>query len=229
MLVDYKNMQNLNRATISYIKKIIRPGISLKEIKDSCEKFLLSNGADSFWYWDVGAFVFAGDETCKSISGKEYEVSNIIIQPNDIITIDLSPQFKNIWGDFARTIIIEDGEVAEKITDIKNPFWKHGLEIEEILHLKLVEIATPNMAFEELHYEMNKFIEEKSFINLDFMGNLGHSIVKDKNQRIYIERGNKSYLSSVEMFTFEPHISDGQYGYKREDIYLFNNNNLVSL
>ena len=33
-----------------------------------CEEKLLELGADSFWDWDVGAFVFAGDETTISVS-----------------------------------------------------------------------------------------------------------------------------------------------------------------
>lgn len=41
-------------------------------------------GADSFWYWDVGAFVFAGDETTVSVSGKQYVTSDEIIENNDI-------------------------------------------------------------------------------------------------------------------------------------------------
>jgi len=31
---------------------------------------MLELGADSFWYWNVGAFVFAGDETTISVSCK---------------------------------------------------------------------------------------------------------------------------------------------------------------
>lgn len=63
------------------------------------------------------------------------------------------------------------------------------------------------------------------------MGNLGHSIVKSKNDRIYIEKGNSHCLGDVEYFTFEPHISiDGsKYGYKKENIYYFKNENLMEL
>lgn len=45
------------------------------------------------------------------------------------------------------------------------------------------------------------------------------------------EKGNHKRLSDVEMFTFEPHISipDSKYGYKREDIYYFNNSGLIKL
>ena len=53
---------------------------------------MLSSGVDSFWYWDVGAFVFSGDETAISISGREYVTSDRLICDNDMMTIDLSPQ-----------------------------------------------------------------------------------------------------------------------------------------
>ncbi|MCH5261012.1 MAG: M24 family metallopeptidase [Lachnospiraceae bacterium] len=94
----YSAMQNLNRATIKYIAGIIKSGMNLRDIKTLCEDYLLKNGADSFWYWDVGAFVFSGDDTAISVSGKDYKAANRTIQENDIITIDLSPQKNNIWG-----------------------------------------------------------------------------------------------------------------------------------
>ena len=57
---------------------------------------MIELGADSFWYWNIGAFIFSGNETALSISGKRYKTSSRIIQNDDIITIDLSPQFQNI-------------------------------------------------------------------------------------------------------------------------------------
>ncbi len=113
-----KDMQNLNRDTIKYISSIIKAGMTLCEIRNLCEKYLLSHGADSFWYWDVGAFVFCGKETAISVSGREYKTSDIKIEENDIITIDLSPQNNNIWGDYARTIIR---------ASLKTPFEKKQL------------------------------------------------------------------------------------------------------
>lgn len=87
-----------NRATIKHIAGKIKVGLNLRDIKTLYEDYLLKNGADSFWYWDVGAFVFVGDETAISMSGKDYKVANRTIQENDIITIDLSPQKDSIWG-----------------------------------------------------------------------------------------------------------------------------------
>ena len=57
---------------MKYIAGTIRAGMNLREIKALCEAYLLNRGADSFWYWDIGAFIFAGEETAVSVSGKEY-------------------------------------------------------------------------------------------------------------------------------------------------------------
>ena len=122
----YSSMQNLNRAAVKYVADTMKTGMSLPYIKKLCEDYLLENGADSFWYWDVGAFIFAGDETALSVSGKDYQAADRIIQKDDIITIDLSPQRNNIWGDYARTLVFEDKKnkkrrVAEWIADGRIP------------------------------------------------------------------------------------------------------------
>ena len=228
---SYSRIQLAAKQTIEYIKNTIKPGMNLLEIRKLCEEKLLELGADSFWYWDVGAFVFAGDETCVSVSGKQYVTSDRVIGNNEIITIDLSPQVGNIWGDYARTIIVENGMVVEDIGLIENPEWKSGLQMEEKLHAELLRFATKETTFERLYYHMNEFIVENGFVNLDFMGNLGHSIVKTKGDRVYIEKGNMTKLGDVKYFTFEPHISfsDSKYGYKKENIYYFNENGLMEL
>lgn len=229
--MEYSDVQKIAKETITYIKTEIKPGMNLIELRKLCEKKLLSLGADSFWYWNIGAFVFSGDETTISISGKEYITSDRVICSNDIITIDLSPQNNRIWGDYARTIIIENGKVIDDIRMIQNDEWRNGLLMEEQLHKELLAFATPQTTFEELYLHINHFIISQGFINLDFLGNLGHSIVRDKDDRIYTEKGNLSLLSSVDYFTFEPHISvpNSKYGYKKENIYYFSSGKLLEL
>ncbi|MDO5157013.1 MAG: M24 family metallopeptidase [Eubacteriales bacterium] len=227
---EYREIQQVAKDTMEYAKKVIREGMQLIEIRDLCEKKMLELGADSFWYWDIGAFVFAGDETTISVSGPEYETSNRVISKNDIITIDLSPQKENIWGDYARTLIVENGVVVDE-RNCSNEEWKNGIAMEKELHMVMKQYVTPQTTFEELYYYMNQFIEERGYINLDFLGNLGHSIVKYKGERIYIEKGNTTRLGDVAYFTFEPHISTqgSKYGYKRENIYFFDDGQCCSL
>ena len=229
--MKYSEVQKIAKDTIGYIKNEICTGMKLTDVRRLCEEKMLARGADSFWYWDVGAFVFSGDETTVSVSGREYVTSDRLIAANDIITIDLSPQCGNIWGDYARTIILEDGKVVDDINSIRNSEWRNGLLMEEELHGELLKFATTQTTFEELYFHINHLITERGFVNLDFLGNLGHSIVKDKNDRIYTEKGNTALLSSVDYFTFEPHISvkGSKYGYKKENIYYFVDGKLKEL
>ena len=229
--MEYFEVQKIAKDTIDYIKNEICTGMKLTDVRRLCEEKMLALGADSFWYWDVGAFVFSGDETTVSVSGREYVTSDRLIAADDIITIDLSPQCGNIWGDYARTMILEDGSVVDDINGIRNAEWRNGLLMEEELHAELLRFVTPQTTFEELYFHINQLITDRGFINLDFLGNLGHSIVKDKNNRIYTEKGNTAPLSSVDYFTFEPHISvkGSKYGYKKENIYYFADGSLKEL
>ena len=229
--MESSEVQKIAKDTIDYIKKELHAGMKLTDVRRLCEEKMIVLEADSFWYWDVGAFVFSGDETTVSVSGREYVTSDRLIAADDIITIDLSPQCGNIWGDYARTIILEDGSVVNDINSIRNAEWRNGLLMEEALHAELLRFATPQTTFDELYFHINQLISDCGFINLDFLGNLGHSIVKDKNDRIYTEKGNTALLSSVDYFTFEPHISvnGSKYGYKKENIYCFADGRLKEL
>lgn len=224
-------VQQIAKQTMSYIKTQIKVGMSLQELRQIAESKMLALGASSFWYWNIGAMVFSGKETTLSVSGKRYRTAKKLIKENDIITVDLSPQFDNICGDYARTIIIENGNVVNNVNNIRNIEWKDGLLMEEKLHKKLMSLATPQTTFEELFLYFNSYITINGYNNLDFLGNLGHSIELCKENRIYIEKGNKATLGSVNFFTFEPHIAikASNFGFKKENIYYFEKSFLKEL
>ena len=144
--MDHKAVQAMGKVTMEYIKTVLKPGMGLKEVRRLCEKKMLELGADSFWYWNVGAFVFSGKETTLSVSGREYETSDRVLQEEDIITIDLSPQREEIWGDYARTIILEKGKVVENLDCIRNEEWKAGLQMEQKLHRELYDFLTAEIS-----------------------------------------------------------------------------------
>jgi methionine aminopeptidase len=118
-LQNYKEVQAVARETIEFLKSYIKEGVTEKKIKDSSEKFLRKKGIDSFWYYGVGAFVFVGRRTTISISGREYQASDAVVQNNDLVTVDLSPEKDGFWGDFARSFTVENGEVV-KSSPLKN-------------------------------------------------------------------------------------------------------------
>jgi Xaa-Pro aminopeptidase len=221
--MEYIAVQQLAKDTLLHLKTKLRAGMHLREIRQICEDYMLLHGADSFWYYGIGAFVFSGEDTTISVSGREYETPDRILAETDILTVDLSPQCGNIWGDYARTIIMQDGIVCDDIAAMRNAEWRRGLLTEEKLHRELCAFVTPDTAFDALCRHMNQVIASEGFVNLDFRGNLGHSIETQHDRRIYIEPENHRQLASVRYFTFEPHIAlpDSAFGYKMENIYTF--------
>lgn len=224
-------IQKIAKETMKFIKTKIKPGLKLSKIKAICEDEMKTLGATSFWYHGIGALCFAGDETAISISGNDYKVSNRVIQKNDIITIDLCPCAENCYGDYAQTIIVENGKVIEKSDNVSNPEWRCGLFMEERLHGDLIRFANVNTTFAELFRHTNAFIIESGYINLDYQGNLGHSLSEGLNGRVFIENANKTKLSDVPYFSFLPHIGvkDSCYGFKEENIYYFKDGYLHKL
>lgn len=230
MTIKNKQVQQIAKIVMDEIANNINAGMKEYEVAELAESLLKKNGINQFWYYNIGAFVFVGERTTISISGREYKPSDMVIKENDIITIDLSPEKDGFWGDYARTIIVRDGKVSIDGFN-SNTEFEEGLITEVQLHKYLTEIVNETTTFEELYYYMNEKIVQLGYENLDFAKNLGHSIEKCKEDRKYIEKGNKLKLKEFSCFTFEPHIKklNGKYGYKMENIYYFENGKVKEL
>lgn len=195
----YQYIQSIALKTLVDIRPFIYAGATEKSIVENCIKLLEKAGIIGCWYYNVPAFVLAGDRSSISISGKQYEPSDIPIRERDVVTIDLSPEQDGYWGDCARTYIVEKGAV----TDAPNvPEFTEGINAEKKLHAFMESIVTPSLTMHDLHKQANAKIEELGYVNLDFKSNLGHSIEKHIDQRRYIEFGNQTRLGDVPLFTF---------------------------
>ena len=225
---EYHKVQNIALQTLYDIKHVIKEGLSEKDIVEECQRLLVSYGLTESWYHGILAFVLVGERTTLSISGREYLPSELTVKNHDLITIDLSPEKDGFWGDCARSYIVENGIVTD---DPNNASLSEGVKIEKKLHKIMQTVVTPQTTMHELFVAINREIQNMEYVNLDFRRNLGHSIEKDINARRYIEEGNHTCLGDVPLFTFEPHIrhKDGQWGFKRENIYYFEKGEIFTL
>lgn len=219
-----KIAQDIARETMHELHRFITVGMSEKTIADKCKLLMEEKGSNSWWYHGVPAMVLLGNRSTLSISGRQYQpLEENRVSETDVITIDIAPTVDGNWGDYARTIFIEDGVTADEDTPLHPPF-RLGLDAELHLHQHLLKLATPDMTYEALYFALNKEIQSIGFENLDFHGNLGHSVEIDEADRTYIERGITATFTEIgRAFTLEPHIRvpGGRFGFKREDIYYF--------
>lgn len=221
-LAEYQKIQATAKIVLSEIENFITENSTEREIAEQCEKLLEKHGIQETWYYDCPALVLLGSRSCVSISGKDYSPSEEKVGTENLITIDLSPLKNGIWGDCSRTLVFENGKIQAK-ENIENEEFAEGLKIEEFLHNHFKNYVKVGMTFEQIYFEMNNKIQELGYENLDFLGNVGHTIETKKENRLYFEKGNKTKLNENMIFTFEPHIKKigKKWGFKLENIYYF--------
>ena len=218
--------QSLARKAMELVAAEIKPGMSEAQVKALAEEKMSVLGSEGWWYHNVGALVLAGKGRSKlSVSGRDYRASEeVILGENDLVSLDFSPIVNGCWGDYARTIYMEDGHGKLEPEAPTGDEFAEGYEMELRLHRELVEWVRPETTYEEVSEHMSRILSEAGFENMDFHGNFGHSIEDEPGDRIYLEPGNKKTLGGHgKPFTFEPHIAKigKEWGFKREQIYVF--------
>ena len=168
-----------------------------------------------------------GKRTLTRRSGKHYNPTDTVVQEKDIITVDLAPAVDGHWGDFTRTVFVENGRVVMDEDTVKDDRYAFALQCEKRLHAFVLQNARPDMTYEQLYALVAEQLDLMGALNLDIGGNFGHSINFDQADRVYIMPGNSARLDAYAGFTFEPflHCKDCDFGIKRENIYYFDENN----
>ena len=227
-----RRAQDIARETLNELEGILCAGMSEKQIeKIVCDR-MIEKGSGPFWYHGVGALVLSGRRSTSSLSARDYQADDVfVLRDRDIVTVDCSPTYEGQWGDYARTFFIENGRAVSE-DDVKDPEFRQGLEAELHLHRFLMEELNAGMTYEDVYSALMEQIAKLGFVNLDFHGNLGHSIETDEKKRICLEKGNKkTFREYGKPFTLEPHIAvpNGSFGYKRENIYFIDGDRFEGL
>jgi len=217
---ENRQVQAAAKTVLADLLPLISPSSTERTIASLAASMLGERGFPDTWYYDCPALVLLGSRSCESISGRRYVPSDECVGEHNLVTVDLSPLRNDIWGDCARSFYVESGIARENPL---SPEFVEGHKLEARLHTAMLQFVTPETTFHELHQFANDLIRSAGYENLDFLGNVGHSICKRREDRVYIETGNRDTLDGVALFTFEPHIrkSGGRWGFKHENIYYF--------
>ncbi|MFH1299820.1 MAG: M24 family metallopeptidase [Planctomycetota bacterium] len=213
-------VQQAAKQVLSEIRDFISPEATEQTIASFATARLSERGFPDTWYYACPAFVLLGSRSCLSISGSDYVPATESVGETNLITVDLSPCKNSLWGDCARSFVVEQGKVVSNPVSVE---FQRGLEAQQRLHSQFLSIVTPDTTFGELFRFVNDLITAEGFECLDFLSNVGHSIASDLKGRLFIEADSQSRLGSIPCFTLEPHICQkgGHWGFKHENIYYF--------
>jgi Xaa-Pro aminopeptidase len=216
-----RRVQAVAKDVLARLPNQITPEDSERSLVEKAIALLRERGVNQTWYHDCPALVLLGSRSCLSVSGRTYVPSEERVGQHNLITVDLSPLKDGACGDCARSLFVEDGAVTAMPHD---PALAAGKRFLAALHAEMMQFVQPATTLDELFVCAERRIRDAGFENLDFLGNVGHAMARRREDRIFIERGNRRTLGEIGLFTFEPHVRQigGKWGFKHEAIYFFN-------
>ena len=185
--------------TLNFLKKEIKPGMTLKEINRMGEEFIESQNARAAF---KGLYGFPAG-VCTSLN--EVIIHGVPddtkVKEGDILGLDIGVEKEGWYGDAAITIPI--GEISQK--------HKELIACAKEALYYAIDIIREGMRFKELSYELEKFIKAKGFVPLrNFCGHgIGRKPHEEPEIPNYLDSKNPKQGPKIKngmVFCIEPMI-----------------------
>ena len=183
------------------VTKIIKPGITTKQIDTLCYEYINDNSAYSapLFYrgFPKSCCTSANHVICHGIPGNKTLVAG------DIINVDVTA-YKDGWhGDTSRMFYVGDVSVkAKKLTDVTYKSM-----------MKAIKILNTETTLGDIGSTIQAYVEKEGFsVVRDFCGHgIGKVFHKEPNILHYGKKGTGPKLKPGMIFTIEPMINEGDY------------------
>ena len=205
-----KKACEITDCAFEHIKKVLKYGITERELSFEIEKFMIENGADGVAFDTIVAF---GENT----SMPHAVPTNRKLQSGDIIQIDMGAQYKGYCSDFSRVLFIDEMKkeyeevydfVLEEQRKIVDSF-KNGVNIKPIIKDR------------ETDYHLKNF---------NVMHSFGHGVGMEIHEEPILSSKMDSFLKENAMIAIEPGVyKSGRFGIRIEDTYHITKNSCINL
>lgn len=166
-------------------RDLIRPGISEKELSDEIHELgAKRHGVRTHWHKRV---VRSGPNTLKPYAENP---PDRIIEPDDILFVDLGPVFEAWEADFGRTFVLGNDPIKKKLHDSLEPVWNQ---------VKSRYLENPDMTGGELYDIACELARQAGWefggsIAGHLVGSFPHERVPNDRITLYITKGNNQSM-----------------------------------
>ena len=190
--------------TLAEVAKLIRPGVTTKELDKVAEEFIRDNGAIPTFkgYPNPYGGPFPGT-LCTSVNDQVVHgvPNDIPLKDGDIISVDCGTLLNGFCGDSAYTFCV--GEVAPEIKELLRV-------TKEALYLG-IENAVHGKRLGDIGFAIQSHCEAKSYgVVKEFVGHgIGKEMHEDPQVPNYGKRGSGTLLKKGMCLAIEPMITQG--------------------
>jgi len=184
---------------VQHVATYLEPGITTKQLDEIGEKFLKDHGAESA---PITAYKFPG-HTCISVNDEAAHgiPGERIIQPGDLVNIDVSAVKNGYWGDTGSSFAVPP------IAPEKQALLDATREALQIA----IRTAKAGVPIYEIGQAVEKFARKKGFAVIEELG--GHGVGRHIHEKpsvpFHANRRAKQKLTEGLVITLEPFLTTG--------------------
>ncbi|MFC4388641.1 type I methionyl aminopeptidase [Gracilibacillus marinus] len=189
------------------IAKMVKPGVTTKEIDQFVEKFLKEHEATpeqkGYNGYEYATCASINDEICHGFPRAEK------LENGDIVTIDMVVNLKGGLADSAWTYVVGEADVkTAKLLDVTKTALYKGID-QAVIGNRIGDIG----------HAIQSYAEEEGFsVVRDFTGHgIGRTIHEDPHIPHYGEKGKGARLKEGMVITIEPMINEGDWKSKMDE------------
>lgn len=204
--------QDIAEAAFDEITKLIRPGITEREIAAELDRRMLMNGAEAISFDTI---VLSGTNT----SMPHGVPSDKKIEDDELVLLDFGAVYNGYHSDMTRTVCV--GEPDDEMKKVYNTVLK--------AQSACLEKAHGGMTGKELDYAARKIISDAGYGSF-FGHSLGHGVGMEIHEMPNASPNNEKYLPVGSVVTIEPGIYlPGKFGVRIEDFVILTENGCVNM
>jgi len=195
---------SLVRKTHEYLKELIKPGITTKELDDAAYEFITSHGSTPAFkdYQGFPGSICASinDEVVHGIPGSRK------LNDGDIISIDIGTIIDGYYGDAARTYGVgEISETAKKLIDVTRESFFEG-----------IKFAKEGYRLTDISHAIQTYVESNGFsVVRDYVGHgIGTEMHEDPQIPHYGPPNKGPRLKEGMVLAIEPMVNEGTFKVK---------------
>jgi Xaa-Pro aminopeptidase len=199
-----KKATEINIEAFHYAKRIIRRGLTEREVARKLEDFIKKKGAKPAFETIVA---FGPNSSFPHHISSDYKIKN-----SEVILVDMGVDFQGYKSDLTRVFFLG------KIPHIIRKIQQIVIKAQELA----LEALTSKVPINKIDKTARDYIKERGYGR--FFGHaLGHGIGLEVHEEPYISSKNKNIIKNGMVFTLEPAIYlPGKFGIRIEDMVWFN-------
>ena len=204
---DIKTACEISKEAIRFTGKIIKTGMSEKELADKLEYFLRENGAEKSAF-DI--IVASG----KNSANPHHKPANRKFRKDDIVLVDLGCVYRGYSSDLTRTYFLSKIDKCNKKV----------FDIAQEAQLKAINIIKDGVSCKKVDSAARNFIDENGF-GKNYIHSTGHGVGIDIHEEPVLSAKSEAILRQGMVVTVEPGIYiPGKFGVRVEDTVLVTKN-----